>query len=148
MSHRQPREPVTDDFSQLPRDQASEGFTDRVLASLENRVQESPKPMARLAWAGTATLVLAMLTGLGLVYQRQRTADLAYQHQVEELRSRYEQLLDEVVSIRHEAAAPDTRLYLGGDESLDLMLDLNQLSVYSQNGRQETREVRPASWEQ
>lgn len=148
MSHRQPREPVTDDLSQLPRNQASEGFTDRVLVALENRVQERPKPMARLAWAGTATLVLAMLTGLGLVYQRQRTADLAYQHQVEELRSRYEQLLDEVVSIRHEAATPDTRLYLGGDESLDLMLDLTQFSVYSQNGRQETIEVRPASWEQ
>ena len=148
MNHRPPREPLTSDLSQLPRKQASEGFTDRVLTALESRVQKDPKPLTRLAWAGAATLLLAVLLGLGLAYQRQRAADLAYQHQVEALRSRYEQLLDEVVSIRQEAAAPDSRLYLGGDESLDLMLDLNQLSFYSQSGRQEAGEIRPASWEQ
>lgn len=145
MNHRQTRGPLIGGLAQLPRTQASEGFTDRVLIALETRVPENPKPLARFAWAGVATLVLA---GLGLVLQRQRAADLAYQHQVEELQSRYEQLIDDVVSLRHEAAAPDTRLYLGGNESLDLMLDLNQISVYSQGGRQEASEVRPASFEQ
>lgn len=148
MSHRQPRESLTSGLGQLPRNQASEGFTDRVLTALEGRVQKSPRPFAQLTWAGAATLALALLVGLGVVYQRQRAAELAYQHQVEELRSKYEQLLDEVVSIRHEAATPDSRLYLGGDESLDLMLDLNQLSEYSQSSRQEAGRVRPASLDQ
>lgn len=148
MNHRRSRDPLTGGLAQLPRNRASEGFTDRVLIALETRVPEDPKPLTRFAWAGVATLVMAVLAGSGLVYQRQRAADLAYQHQVEELQSMYEQLIDDVVSLRHEAAAPDTRLYLGGNESLDLMLDLNQISVYPHGGRQEASEVRPASFEQ
>ena len=147
MNHRQPSDISTGDLSRLPRIRASEGFTDRVLTALESRGRENSWSHTRLAWVGAAVLALAVLIGSGFIYQRQRAADLAYQHQLEELRSRYEQLLDEVVAIRQEAATPNTRLYLGGDESLDLMLDLIQLSSYSQNGRQERGEVRPASWE-
>ena len=148
MTHRHSEESLADGFSRLPRAQASAGFTDRVLMALEKRAPREDPPAVRLIWAGAGALILALLVGLGIVYQQQRAADLAYQQQVEELRSRYEELLDEVVSIRQEAAAPNTRLYLGGDESLDLMLDLNQLSAYSPNGRPDPSNVRPASWEQ
>jgi len=148
LNHRQTPLPLTEDLSRLPRIRASEGFTARVLTAVESRDRGGSASHARLVWVGATALMLVLLAGSGFMYQRQRAADLAYQHQLEELRSRYEQLLDEVVAIRQEAATPDTRLYLGGDESLDLMLDLNQLSTYSQNGRQEVGEVRPASWEQ
>lgn len=148
MKHQPSPEALTEDLASLPRIGASEGFTERVLTELEGRDREIPGFPARLIWVGATALILAVLAGSGFVYQRQRAADLAYQHQLNELRSRYEQLLDEVVAIRQEAATPDTRLYLGGDESLDLMLDLNQVSAYSQNGRQDVGEVRPASWEQ
>lgn len=135
-------------LEELPRVRARDGFSRRVLTGLDNRLATGPAPLARLAWAAAATLVLAALLGVGVTYRQQRAADLAYRRQVEELRTRYEQLLDEVVSIRQEAAIPDTRLYLGGDESLDLMLDLNQIPTYSTNGQGDRQKIRPANWEQ
>ena len=148
MNGRTHRDPLTEDLSQLPRVQVSDGFADKVLTALDERASTSSPTVVRFAWAAAAGFVLALLIGLGIIYQRQRAAEIAYRHQVEELRSRYEELLDEVVSIRREASGPDSRLYLGGDESLDLMLDLNQLNAYPQAGRQDSAEVRPASWEQ
>jgi hypothetical protein len=66
---------------------------------------------------------------------------------VEELRSRYQELLDEVATVRQEVATPETRLYLGGDERLDLILDLGQTPSY-QDGRQDRKDVRPATFKQ
>ena len=147
MTHRPTRDTLMEELSQLPRAQASEGFTDRVLATVEDREGNTPRPLARLAWAGAVTLMLGLLVGALAVYQRQNAAELAYQQQVEELRSRYEELLNEVVSIRQEASTPDNRLYLGGDDSLDLMLDLNRLEPNQLDSRRDTRDVRSANWE-
>lgn len=147
MTHRNAEDTLLQELSQLPRAQASEGFTDRVLAALKDREGYTPRRLARLAWAGAVTLMLGLLVGALVVYQRQQAAELAYQQQVEELRSRYEELLNEVVSIRQEASMPDNRLYLGGDDSLDLMLDLNRPEPNPLDSRRDTRDVRSANWE-
>jgi hypothetical protein len=147
MTHQDPEDTLLEGLSQLPRTQASEGFTDRVLAAVEARQSNTPRRLARLAWAGAVTLMLGLLVGALVVHQRQRAAELAYQQQVEALRSRYEELLNEVVSIRQEASTPDNRLYLGGDDSLDLMLDLNRLEPNPLDSSRDTRDVRSANWE-
>ena len=138
---------LQDELSRLPQVQASADFTRRVLTALDDPTRDIPTPWNRRAWIGATAVVLLALIGLGIIYQRQRAAEVAYQRQVDELRSRYEQLLEEVVSIRQEAAAPDTRLYLGGDESLDLMLDMSQPMVPSPAGPGDAGQIRPASWE-
>jgi hypothetical protein len=147
MKHRQADQSLDRRLEELPRIGARDGFTQQVLTGLDDRVAASSASPARLAWIGAAALVLVALLALGVVYQQQRAADLAYRRQVKELRSRYEQLLDEVVSIRQEAVTPETRLYLGGDESLDLMLDLNRLPTQAPNGQGDRQQIRPANWE-
>jgi len=93
------------------------------------------------------SLALISLLGLGYGYQRQQAAERAYRVQVEELRSRYQELLGEVAIVRQEVSTPDTRLYLGGDERVDLVLDLSQVPAYRDN-RQDRQDIRPAALEQ
>lgn len=147
MSQAQRHDRLTEALALLPRQQASSGFTDEVLEELAARSQAGGGSPSRLIWGTAATLILACLVALGYGYQRQRATEEAYQAQVQELKSRYLELLDEVSTVRQEVATPDTRLYLGGDERLDLVLDLSQNPTY-QDGRQDRQDVRPASWEQ
>ena len=147
MTHRDTGDTLLSGLSRLPRTQASEDFTDRVLAAVEDREGNTPRRLARLAWAGAITLMSGLAVGAMIVHQRQQAAELAYQQQVEELRSWYVELLNVVVSIRQEASTPDNHLYLGGDDSLDLVLDLNRLEPNQLDSRRDTRDVRSANWE-
>lgn len=134
-------------LAELPRQRPSAGFTDEVLARLDMQGAGSASSRGRLIWATATSLILALLLTLGYSYQRQRAAERAYRDQVEQLRSRYQQLLDEVANVRQEVSTPDTRLYLGGDESLDLVLDFSQNPTFT-DSRQGRTDIRPATWEQ
>lgn len=148
MNDRERQDPMSQAFGRLPRQQASHDFTRGVLAALDQRSSAIPvRYHYRWVWATATSVLLAGLLVIGFGYQRQRAAEQAYQEQVEQLRSRYRELLDEVATVRREAEAPDTRLYLGGDDQLDLMLDLGQHPLVSE-GRRDRQDVRPASWEQ
>jgi len=138
---------LTEALANLPRQQPSQEFTDEVLEALDSRSPGRRSPAGRLLGVTATTLVLASLLALGLGYHRQQAAERAYRDQVEELRWRYQELLEEVATVRQEVATPDTRLYLGGDERLDLVLDLSQIPTY-QDSRQDRQDVRPAAWEQ
>jgi len=141
------RDPLTAAFARLPRQRPSAGFTDELLAELNRRGPVQRRPTGRLVWATVMSLIVAAMLAVGYGYQKQQAAKRAYRDQVEELRSRYEELLDEVASVRQEVATPETRLYLGGDESVDLVLDLSQTPTYQTN-RQDLKDVRPAALEQ
>lgn len=148
MNGREHQDPLSQAFESLPRQKASHDFTGGVLAALDQR---SPARPGRYhhgwVWATASSVLLVALLVIGFGYQRQRAAEQAYQEQVEQLRSRYRQLLDEVATIRREAETPDTRVYLGGDDQLDLMLDLGRHPVFPE-GNRDRQDVRPASWEQ
>lgn len=145
---RPPRlDPLIEAFAELPRQRPSETFTDEVLTALTSRQPVETTATRPLIWATAATLILVAFLALTFGYQRQQAQERAYRLQVEELKSRYQELLDEVATVRHEVEAPDTRLYLGGDEKVDLMLDWSRIPTYQEN-HQDRRDVRPAALEQ
>jgi len=147
VSHPRHQDPLTTAFTDLPRQRPSAGFTNEVLAELERRDRTPARPMGRWIWATVMSLIAVSALALGYGYHRQQAADRAYRAQVEELRSRYLVLLDEVATVREEVATPETRLYLGGNERVDLVLDLSPIPAYS-GSRQDRQDVRPAAYEQ
>jgi type II secretory pathway pseudopilin PulG len=85
-------------------------------------------------WVVAAVVVGFVALAVGTAYQRQQAAEKAYRQQVLELRHEYQRLLEEVATVRDAAAEPPARLYLGGDDQLDLILDLSQPEVVAWPG--------------
>jgi hypothetical protein len=139
----------------LPRHRASDGFTRRTLA----RIEEGPAhgaadgPRRPMTWTlGRAAAAAALLgTAIGLLTlvpgpdQRSggegRTAD--HRAALRELRAERDRLADELDELkrqlgtaapaagsaaRPEPTAGDPVLYLGGDDRIDLVLDLGRLA--------------------
>lgn len=121
-------------------------FTTDVLARLSRQGASRPPATGRLIWATAMSFLLVALLVIGFGYQRQLTAKRAYLEHVEGLRSQYQELLNEVATVRQEVATPETRLYLGGDERIDLILDLSQ-PLDSQYTGQDRKVIRPAALE-
>jgi hypothetical protein len=138
---------LSEAFADLPRHRPAAGFKEQVLAELERGERRRSYRTSRWVWATASCLLLASLLVIGFGYQRQLAAERAYRDQVEELRGRYLELLDEVASVRQEAASPDTRLYLGGDERVDLILDWGSDPAFGDMS-DDLRDVRPATYEQ
>jgi len=121
---------------ELPREQARQGFTARVLARLD---EAPPRPLRwqpRLA-AAAATLVIA-LAGAGLLQHARmeaaRAARVARAEQVlRELRAEHGRIKKEIEELPESPV-----VYLGGDEQTDLVIDMRQV---------ESRDdVRPATY--
>jgi hypothetical protein len=111
---------------ELPREKARQGFTTRVLA----RLDAAPAPRVwwrqRLATALIATLALSASTA-GLVHYEHREAQRAArvaraQQLLRELRAEHGQIKRELESL----PAPPV-MYLGGNEDMDLVVDLRQV---------------------
>ena len=147
MTERDQRDLLTEAFAELPRQRPSAGFTSQILAEIDRSDRRRRHHHSRWIWATAASLILVTLIAIGYGYQRQQAAERAYRAQVEELKSRYLELLDEVASVREEAAFPDTRLYLGGDERVDLVLDWGGDPAPGERSGN-LRDVRPATYEQ
>ena len=125
-------ERLTQALQELPRERASHGFTGRVLARLdepEKRPLMLGLPRLSLASVGAiAAAVLLLAVGLGA---RQWTApagsgDEAAEARalLEEIRAEHERLERELTELE---AAGAPVLYLGGDERVDLVLDLGRV---------------------
>jgi len=143
-------------LSALPRKQASERFTTDVLAALEERSTGHRGPPVTTRWIAAGAVVGFFALAVGMAYQRQQAAEEAYRQQVLELRHEYQRLLEEVGTVREAAAEPPARLYLGGDDQLDLILDLSQPEIVAWPGgnlpatrdpRQKAPDIRPATYE-
>lgn len=147
MTHPPEHDPLLEALTKLPRQQTSASFTEDVLAAVDQRIENPSTHTHRLVWATALTLIVGALLTVGIGYQRQRVREQAYRLQVEELRSRYQELLSEVATVRNEVESPDARVYLGGDETVDLVLDLRQSPTFQQ-GTRDHQDVRPANWEQ
>ena len=105
---------------ELPRERAREGFTARVLGRLDAR----PEPMVwrrpRLVFA-TAALV-AVMASAGVLQYREGQRQEEARRILRELRSEHESLKHELESL----SAPPV-VYVGGNEQVDLVVDLSRV---------------------
>jgi hypothetical protein len=109
----------------LPRERASDGFTDEVLSRLDLARPFYRQP--RYALAAGLVLVAAGWFGAGR-WQEVRQAEQTRQR-IQALRTELEQLQSSVTLLRDLAPV----LYLGGDEDVDLVIDMRHL-VSSERG--------------
>ncbi len=105
-------------LGELPRENAREGFTTRVLARLDDRPTGWMRP--RLVFA-TAALVAVMASAGVLQYRADQRQEEA-RRMLRELRSEHESLKHEFESL----SAPPV-VYVGGDEKVDLVVDLSRV---------------------
>ena len=106
----------------LPAAEPSPTFTARVLSRLAVAPARAPRRRVP-AWAAAAAavaLLIAALWGGRAALKVQRTAAL---------RSETEELARELEALRQAAERPAPVLYLGGNEEVDLVLDLSTLPL-------------------
>jgi hypothetical protein len=120
-------DPVLRALADLPRLEASPGFTTRVVARAA-----APAPAAGrarvLRLATAAALVLAVILAAGLPAWRQARLRGEQRARVEALQQERRALERELQALRRLAAEHSSVVYLGGDESVDLVLDLESLA--------------------
>jgi hypothetical protein len=129
---------------ELPREQARQGFTARVLARVErlDRLNEATSPQPRPRWpprlAAAAVALTVALTGAGHLHHSLMEAVRAARveradQMLRELRAEHGRIKKEI-----EALPESPVIYLGGDEQTDLVIDMRE--VESRDG------VRPATY--
>lgn len=114
---------------ELPRESARPGFTQRVLARLDEPAEahrpRSHRPTLRPRLALAAAALIAVVISAGVVrYERFREeARTAEARQVlREIRAEHQQLEREI-----RALSEPPVVYLGGDEGMDLVVDLSNV---------------------
>lgn len=106
----------------LPAADPGPAFTARVLSRLATAPSRAPRRRVP-AWAAAAAVMavlIAALWGGRAALKVQRTAAL---------RSETEELARELEALRQAAERPAPVLYLGGNEEVDLVLDLSTLPL-------------------
>lgn len=110
----------------MPREQAGDDFTDRVL----RRVDES---RSRSNWRPLVAAMVLVATGLGSYSFADWRRQLDATERVAVLRAEYEVLRDELAAL--EAAQRRQGLvYLGGENDVELVLDVGRLARNSRRG--------------
>jgi hypothetical protein len=109
---------------ELPREPARPGFTARLLQRL-NRLEapERRRALPRLAMAGALAAALAVTAGVLVDARRDALAAVQAQRALQEIRAEHGRLQREI----QELSQPPV-MYLGGNENVDLVLDLGQVS--------------------
>jgi anti-sigma factor RsiW len=104
---------------ELPREQAREGFTARVLANLESQGRPAIwRP--RLVFAAAA--LVAVMASAGVLQYRVAQRHEEARRVLRELRSEHDSLKHEFESL----SAPPV-VYVGGNEQVDLVVDLSRV---------------------
>jgi hypothetical protein len=106
---------------ELPREQARPGFTARVVNRLD--APEHRRSIPRLALATVLALVLAVTAGILIDARRDALASARAEKALAEIRAEHAQLEREV----RELSDPPPVVYLGGNEDVDLVLDLGKV---------------------
>ena len=137
------RDPLDRELSealQQQTDTASPGFTAGVLARIEQRPRRSIWLRHPALAAATAMVLLALGVTLGLNFGGRTTTTPEVADERERLLLEYSELQRELDLIRQLADESRPVLYLGGDETLDVMYDLRGYEDLMPTGG-----VRPAS---
>lgn len=120
MEDRQIRELI----AELPRERARLGFTAAVLRRLSG---PEPQRAVRwpMAWAGATLLVAAVVVGSwGFGEWRQHREEMQARLLLEEIKDEYARLAREVRELQEESRPV---FYLGGDESIDFVVDMSRV---------------------
>ncbi len=110
---------------ELSREQARPGFTARVLHRLDapERRQLIPWRVPRLALATVLAAVLAVTTGWLIDARRDALSNARAERALAEIRAEHTRLEREVQDL----SQPPAVVYLGGNEDVDLVLDLGKV---------------------
>lgn len=118
---------------ELPREQASNGFTARVLNRLDRPEDRAParRTPAGLRWAVGTAAALLISAGVLLEWRHQRQTAALLQDATEarqlldELRAEHKRFSRDLQSL-DDPSVPEV-IYLGGDETMDLVVDLERV---------------------
>lgn len=121
------RDDVSELLKNLPRQEASSGFTERVIARLD---APSRRGVGR-AWVLAAACALIAGLSLGAVAwrehaERRAAAERLEQRRVEIMRNEYRALERELQELRSLASEAQPVLELGGTENVDFVFDLRR----------------------
>ena len=120
----------------LPAPRASADFTARVMERLD-RPASRPAPMVRrLAWAAAAAAMVVGVVGWGAWRLERNRAEQADRAALAELRLEKLQFQRDLASLRQMTSDAPPVLYLGGDDSVDLVWDVRRTA---QRAAQKTR---------
>lgn len=111
----------------LPRQDAPLGFTRRVL----DRVAESEAPRTRLRWAlrpVAVALLVALVLGAMVLWQRDRRRRQQLLRQVTELRQEHHKLRQQLDQLRRQVSGAHRVVYVGKHNGTDFVLDLDNLT--------------------
>ncbi len=117
---------VDEALSSLPAAQASEHFTERVLEALEERRNRRRAPVTWVP-AVAASVILAALFVAGLTNGLGRTGTDQKEH-TQQLRAEHRLLREELTELNRLLQTDSSVVYLGGDEQVDLVLDLGSFA--------------------
>jgi hypothetical protein len=118
-------DPLDELLQGLPRVEASDGFTGRVLAGLEGRPRRTTRS-GTVGWAVAAALLLVALLVGGLRVEQQHAAG-ERATRAAALRSEHESLQQDLARLRSLAETERPVVYLGGTDQVDLVLDLTSV---------------------
>jgi hypothetical protein len=125
-------DPLLAGLRALPREAAGEGFTARVFERLDRApVAARPDPQWLPAWRLAAAAALGALALGALVWSLAPAPPPAADRapaQLGALEAEHASLAAELAEIRRLAEEPVPLLYLGGDDEVDLVLDLGRLA--------------------
>jgi hypothetical protein len=100
-------------------------------------------------WVIATAVALAIGMWVGTTVRDHQQQQLAYERKVDAIRSQYQQIQSDVKSLRREASNSPSVVYLGGNESFDLVLDLADLAAYESAARRAQRgsQTHPANYQ-
>ena len=136
MNRPRPIDPLTEALRSLPRETASDQFTARVLSRLEPPQRRFPALLGRLLAAAATLAVIIAVPWLDDLRDRRQIAEIRQnaanlrrdsadlERQMDQMRERYDR---------------QSVIYLGGDDSVDLVLDMRPLTR-----RPGSRDIQPA----
>ena len=131
----------------LPREGAGEGFTERVLARPDEPARgPAALPGSRSPWRLAAAAALAALLLGALVWRLggpTPKTEPARPGRLDALAAEHARLSAELHEIRRLAEEPVPVLYLGGDDEVELVLDLAELAEARDRGRPLPADYRP-----
>lgn len=107
-------------LGELPREQAREGFTARVLARLDREDRPTIRMRPRLVFAAAA--LVAVMASAGVIQYRAEQRQEEARRVLRELRSEHESLKQEFESL----SAPPV-VYVGGNDQVDLVVDMSRV---------------------
>ncbi len=121
MSHDKRPDRLTNDLQQLGSPGASAGFTQRVLASLDERQARRRSRRTLMTVFAVPTMVAVIAGSIYFADARSKT------RQAEELRAQHRALQAELAELERARDRSQTVLYLGTGQDYDLVLDLEPL---------------------